>query len=301
MKLSSLLSEDRILVDPPVANKEEAIKLLLGTLEPDLDLVARDLALEHLLERERKISSYVDYGVAIPHAKVEGLERVLVGLLTSHDGFDAQDPPGALIHLLFLVLTPPDKNTLMLQTIAAIARLCHTKEMREALRRTKTPSRIIKQIEESGVDIKNRLTASDVMVPPPEVLSPEMQLKEATGKIISSREDGLPVADSRGKLLGELSSAEILAIGLPKYVDLLKDDSFLTHFEPFENYFQQENQLTVRDVMTRDILTAEEETPIIKIANMLVGSNKPRLYVVRGGNLHGVVYRRDLLSRVLNV
>jgi len=299
MKLSSLLSEESILIDPPVENKDEAIQRVLASFDSHLDPVMRKLAHQRLQEREKKITSYVDYGVAIPHTKIDGLKRVLVGVVTSSKGFEAQDPPGVKIHLLFLVLAPAEKNTLMLQTLAAVARLCHAKEMRETIRRIKSPARIIRQIEESGVDVKSTITAADVMTPAPAVLQPEMPLEEAISLIISSPDDGLPVTDAQGKLLGELSSVEILAIGLPKYVDLLKDDSFLTQFEPFENYFQQEKQLTVRDVMTREILTVEEDTPIIKVTNMLVSGRKPRLYVVRDGRLHGIVYRRDLLSRVL--
>jgi len=299
MKLSSLLIEDSILIDPPVENKDEATQQALATFEPYLDAAARKVALQRLEDREKKITSYVDYGVAIPHTKIEGLNRVLVGLVTSGKGFEAQDPAGVKIHLLFLILAPAEKNTLMLQTLAAIARLCRSKEMRETLRRTKSPARIVKQIEESGIDVKSTITAADVMVPPPGVLQPETALYEAITKIIASPADGIPVVDGQGKLLGEISSVEILAIGLPKYVDLLKDDTFLSQFEPFENYFQQEKQLTVRDVMTREILTAEEDTPIIKITNMLVSARKSRLYIVHNGKLHGVVYRRDLLSRVL--
>ncbi|MCX8037365.1 MAG: PTS sugar transporter subunit IIA [Candidatus Sumerlaeia bacterium] len=299
MKLSSLLTESSILIEPEVENKEQAIERLLEVFDTYLDPTLRKLVFQRLLDREKKISSYVDHGVAIPHCKFEGLNRVLVGLITSSKGFDAQDPPGARINLLFLVLAPAERNTLMLQTLAAVARLCHTKEMRDALRRTKSPARIIKQIEESGIDVKSTITAADVMAVAPSVLSPETPLPDAISQIIEAPDDGLPVTDSQNKLLGELSSIEILAIGLPKYVDLLKDDTFLTQFEPFENYFRQEKQLTVRDVMTREILTVEEDTPIIKVTNMLVSGRKSRLYVVRDGKLCGIVYRRDLLSRVL--
>jgi mannitol/fructose-specific phosphotransferase system IIA component (Ntr-type) len=301
MKLSSLLTEDSILINPPVETKEEAMRRALATFEPQLDAARRDAALRHLLDREKKITSYIDHGVAIPHAKVEGINRIFVGLVTSAEGFDAQDPPNTPVHLLWLILTPPEKNTLMLQTLAAVARLCHTKEMRQALRRMKAPARIIKQIEDSGIDVKNTITAADVMVAAPEVLRPDTPLRDAIERIIASPYDGLPVTDGQGKLLGELSSIEILSIGLPKYVDLLKDDTFLMQFEPFENYFRQENQLTVREVMTREILTADEEAPIIKIANMLVAGDKSRLYVVRDGRLHGMIYRRDLLTRVLQI
>ena len=95
MKLSSFILEDSILIDEPVENKEEAICRLLETFEPHMKPTARQAALERLLERERKISSYVDYGVAIPHTKVEGINRVLVGLLTSRRGFDAQESGSA--------------------------------------------------------------------------------------------------------------------------------------------------------------------------------------------------------------
>jgi CBS domain-containing protein len=252
--------------------------------------------------REEKFSSYVGDGVAIPHTRVDGVHRIHLGLLTSLGGFDAQDSQeNKAIHLLFIILTPPDKNTLMLQTLAAVARLCRTKDIRESLRRTKTPSRIIKQIEEIGIDVKSTITAADVMQEPPPSLQPEMTLKEAIERIIDQQVDGLPVTDGQGKLLGELTSLEVLKIGLPKYVDILKDDSFLTQFEPFEDYFQREEALKVREVMTRDMATAEEDTPIIKIANMLVSNNKNCAYVTRDGKLNGVVYRRELLSRVLQV
>lgn len=301
MKLSSFILENSILINEPVENKEEAIERLLNTFEPHMDATVRRAALERLLERERKISSYVDYGVAIPHTKIEGIHRVLVGLLTSRQGFEAQDPPGAQIHLLFMLFTPPDKNTLLLQTLAAVARLCHSKEMRDALQRTKTPTRIVKQIEESGIDVKSTITAADVMVEPAGFLRPDMPIRDAIGEIVRAPDDGLPVTDAQGKLLGELSSVEILSIGLPKYVDLLKDDSFLTQFEPFESYFQQEHDLTVRDVMTREFLDAEEDTPIIKVTNLMISAGRSRLYVLRDGKLCGVIYRRDLLSRVLLV
>lgn len=301
MKLSSLLTEDHILIDEAVETKDEAIPRLLSVFNQAMEADATDRALRQLLEREGKISSYVGHGVAIPHAKVDGLNRIFVGLLTSGPGIDAQDPPGERIHLLFMILTPPEKNTLMLQTLAAVARLCHAKEVRESLRRTKTAGRIIKQVEESGIDVKNTISAADIMVPPPDKLLPEMPLKEAIEKIIGAPGDGLPVTDAQGKLLGELTSVEVLTIGLPKYVDLLKDDTFLTQFEPFEDYFQQEEQLTVREVMTREMLTADTDTPIIKITNMLVSGDRTCVYVQRDGKLVGIVYRRDLLSRVLQV
>jgi len=98
MKLSSLLSENNILIDPPVETKEEAIQRLVATFEPTLGIAKARVALDHLFQREKKISSYIDYGVAIPHTKIEGLDRVLVGLITSARHQDPHPFPGSLAY-----------------------------------------------------------------------------------------------------------------------------------------------------------------------------------------------------------
>ena len=79
--------------------------------------------------------------------------------------------------------------------------------------------------------------------------------------------DGFPVVDESGMGVGDFCSADLLKAGVASYIDLLTDDGFLTNFEPFEQYYEQENTTTVAELMTKDILTMAPQTPVIRIGS----------------------------------
>ena len=74
-----------------------------------------------LAEREELGSTGVGSGVAIPHCKMEGLERVLmaIGILDQAIDFGALD--GAPVRLFFLIVSPQRSPAAHLQCLAAIS------------------------------------------------------------------------------------------------------------------------------------------------------------------------------------
>ena len=89
-----------------------------------------------IAERERLGSTGFGGGVAIPHGKLDGLERVyaLVARLAAPIDYKAID--GAPVDLVFLLLSPPDAGAEHLKALAAVSRLVrHARDGREAARR----------------------------------------------------------------------------------------------------------------------------------------------------------------------
>jgi PTS system nitrogen regulatory IIA component len=90
--------------------------------------------LERLLERERLGSTGFGAGVAIPHAKLDTLDKVrgVVTLLDEPIGFDAVD--GAPVDIVFMLLSPIDSGADHLKTLARVSRFLRSEPQLARLR-----------------------------------------------------------------------------------------------------------------------------------------------------------------------
>ncbi|MCX7014679.1 MAG: PTS sugar transporter subunit IIA [Candidatus Sumerlaeota bacterium] len=299
MKLYSLLTEDQVLLNVQSTSLEGALDEMLAPFRERLAAIGLDSVKQSLLERERKTSTSIIEGVALPHARVDGLQDLLLALGAAAEGVEPVGGGPNRLHLIFLILTPLTKNTLMLQTLAAVARLLSSPKTRQALRTVKTPGRALKIIEESGVDVKKTLCANDIMNPADEVARPDMPLAAAMELLVQAPEDGVPVVNDAGELIGELAASDIIAIGLPKYMDLMENPVVLGNLEPFEQFFKKERHLKVADVARKEVMDVEPETPVVQIAHRMITERRRRCYVVRDGKLVGALSRKDIVIKVL--
>ncbi len=98
--------------------------------------------LEALLEREQAGSTGVGHGVALPHARVPGLDRmrgVFVRLESPVDYDSIDEQP---VDLLFALLAPPDSGAEHLRTLARVSRGFRQAELREQLRQAGAPDAV---------------------------------------------------------------------------------------------------------------------------------------------------------------
>jgi PTS system nitrogen regulatory IIA component len=86
---------------------------------------------ECVITRERISGTGLGRGVAVAHGKTPLVDRVIVTLGVSRAGIEFGAPDGQLVHLLFLVASPPDKSSEYLMALSAIARLCKGQEIKE--------------------------------------------------------------------------------------------------------------------------------------------------------------------------
>ena len=92
-----------------------------------------------LSEREHLGSTGVGEGVAMPHARVEGLDQLvaLFWLLDQPIAFDAIDDKP--VDLVFVLLVPAGAETVHLKTLAKVARKLRDPNLRSQLRSTDDP------------------------------------------------------------------------------------------------------------------------------------------------------------------
>ncbi|MFM5929633.1 MAG: PTS sugar transporter subunit IIA [Novosphingobium sp.] len=113
-------------------SKDAILRQLAQTFSGVYGLDA-DHLLERIEERERLGSTGFGRGVAIPHARISGLQRPVAAFLRLENpvAFDAAD--GLPVDLVFGLLSPETAGAAHLHALAAISRLMRDEAMHQAL------------------------------------------------------------------------------------------------------------------------------------------------------------------------
>lgn len=133
MQLSDFLDIDAIKSALPGGNKRSVLKQLaeLASQRVKVDSAA---VLASLNEREQLGSTGFGQGVAIPHAKVEGLGNIYGLFVRLAEPVDYKAIDGRPVDLVFLLLSPPGAGADHLKALAAISRVTRDAATLERLR-----------------------------------------------------------------------------------------------------------------------------------------------------------------------
>ena len=104
-------------------DKEEVFEELVDLFCQLKHEAAREDILDALRQREAKMSTGIHKGIAIPHAKVSGLERVHGILGVSKKGIDYDALDGQPVYLVFMLLAPLVDSETHLRLLKRLAAL----------------------------------------------------------------------------------------------------------------------------------------------------------------------------------
>ena len=137
MQLSQFIDFDSIRHDLSASNKRALLNQLAQIAGQRLGIDSARIA-DAIAERERLGSTGFGGGIAIPHGKMDGLERIyaLAVRLAEPIAYKAID--GAPVDLVFLLLSPPDAGAEHLKALATISRLVRHGPTIEKLRGART-------------------------------------------------------------------------------------------------------------------------------------------------------------------
>jgi CBS domain-containing protein len=150
--------------------------------------------------------------------------------------------------------------------------------------------------EEPVVNAKEVMASIVVTVPATALLVDAIQL------MLDQRVSGLPVIDETGKLVGIITEGDLLRrpeLGTEKpRLGLLR---FLRSSGQEAHEYARTHGRTVREVMTRELVTVDEGTPVEDIVTLMEARRIKRVLVVSDGRLVGLVSRADLLREVAKI
>jgi fructose-specific phosphotransferase system IIA component len=133
MKIAEYLKKEHMTHELTSDGKFQLIEEMMDLMEESGCLVDHDIALQDVLAREGYLSTGLENGLAIPHAKTDGVKQLEIAFGVKKDGIDFESLDGKPASLIFLVLSPRDTSGPHIQALAFISRNLKEKHLREAL------------------------------------------------------------------------------------------------------------------------------------------------------------------------
>ena len=134
MKISQLLALDRVSVDANISSKKRLLEQLSDMLMIGVGDLDPDQVFNSLLARERLGGTGLGHGVALPHGRLQGLDRILAAFLHCPQGVDFDAPDQQPVDLVFALAVPEQAADEHLDLLSQLAGMCRDPAQREALR-----------------------------------------------------------------------------------------------------------------------------------------------------------------------
>ncbi len=148
MDLKSILGRDSVALHLKGTSKEELIDELLAVAEKSGKIRDMAAARKAVLERERRMSTGMKHGIAIPHGKTDAVKDLVacIGISDQAVEFDALDRQPCRIFIM--TLSPADKTGPHLQFLAEVSLLFRSEEKRAAILAAATADEVLKVLAE---------------------------------------------------------------------------------------------------------------------------------------------------------
>lgn len=147
-------------------------------------------------------------------------------------------------------------------------------------------------------------TVKEIMVDEVIAIREDASVDELSKLLIENKISGVPVVDKDGKLVGIATEGDLIIkdsdLHFPRYFKLLDSIIYLESLNKFKANLKKYLGTKVSDVMTTDIKTVEEDTPVSKAANMMIRYNINRLPVLDDkGDMVGIITRADIVKSMI--
>lgn len=146
------------------------------------------------------------------------------------------------------------------------------------------------------------MRARDVMQRDVMTVRPNATVNEVARILATAAYSGLPVTDEDGRLVGMVTEADLLAraqrLNMPAFFPFIGGIVYLESPQKLEEQLRKATGTSVADVMTTDVVTVREDTPVQDIVTMMVQRKINRVPVVDDAGLVGIVTRDDIIRAI---
>ena len=146
MSIGELLTEDLIDLEVKGDDKYRVIEQLLDLLVKAGKVKDKQQALQDLIEREQYLSTGLENGLAVPHAKTSAVDGLLVSFGLSREGVEFDSVDGKPAHFIFLVLSPRETSGPHIRALAQITRNFRDPEIPQRLLSARSKTEVLEII-----------------------------------------------------------------------------------------------------------------------------------------------------------
>ena len=151
----------------------------------------------------------------------------------------------------------------------------------------------------------NDKRAKDIMTTDVIVANKNDIIANVANLLIKEKIGGLPVVDEENKVVGIISETDIMKkeshVDSPRMLNFIQGIIFLDDMKKFEDEMRPIAAYKVEDLMSKDIITVNENDTFDYVANVMINKSINRVPVVDENNfLKGIICRYDIIKAMYN-
>ena len=285
VRLADYLQPAHIAVPLAATTLKQALQEMMQRLR-DAGALRIDPDINEQLARTRPRDIVaIGRGVVLPHFRTEAVSGMVVALGVARAPLDVGD--SGLVErprIVVLVLAPPAAATLYLQTVAAIARLLSNGDVVQAITDARSGDDIARLPQLAGLKIEPQLAVRDVMQRDVTTIAPDAPLRTAVDLMVERRSRAVVVTGEKREVLGILTEWDVMRALLPHM--------------PRAGEAQEDENLSVREVMTRSVLCVPEEMGLPEAVNLMINKKTEQCPVVDDAELVGILLRSEIIRKL---
>jgi len=147
MEISDVLSEDMILTDYTADSKRQLLEGISSFIAQKKHF-DKSAVFEAMLERENLGSTGYGNGVAFPHARIQGLDKIVTVFVRLNKAIDYDAMDSKPVDLLAVMVSPENSGDDHLRTLSAFSRTMKNENTCEAIRHAKSAHEIYVALHE---------------------------------------------------------------------------------------------------------------------------------------------------------
>lgn len=146
MTVSALLSPQTIFLDTEISSKKKLLQLI-ANIVADRTQLSESSIYSNLLSRERLGSTGLGQGFAVPHARLNDLDKTMACFFRLKEAVNFEAPDNQPVDLVFTIIIPEEATEEHLLILSSLARIFSREEICDAIRNAANKDEIAQIIQ----------------------------------------------------------------------------------------------------------------------------------------------------------
>ena len=297
LNLTAFFNVEDVLPNCGDSSHDGVIQKLVRRLAERHQLGDVEKLTNEVLAREEMGSTVITDGLAVPHARIDGISQPFAAVATSKPGFDFPDV-SAKVHVVFMVLIPRDQPALYLKVLRGLGTTFGDPNNINLVAGMMSAGEIFRFFESGKAYLPRFLTAADIMTRDFCSLSADGTLQTCISTLISEHASELPVIDTCGNLKGVVCADNLLRACNPEHFLWMDDLSSILDFEPFVQVLDNEHNTPLALIMDDKYPVVSPDSPAVQVACEMMKHKSSNCYVRDKGKLVGIVKLTEFLNKI---
>lgn len=301
-KFQDYVSASAIICHSTAESAEAIIHELAALAVADAPLLDKTAVARNVLEREALFPTVIAPGLAMPHARFNNLDDLIVALATSEKGIRFGTGEDAeLVHVVALVLSPNNNPGLHLQVVSALAHEFRDLNKVDQLSQLTSVDEIVDFLGIVPMRLSEYLKVGEIASESGPVVLATDSLAFALRKFGEAPGAGqLPVIDENGGVQGVITLKAILDYNLPEGLIASGDLTAIYDFRPYAHLLGEADNITVAELMSNCFEKVSADIPAVQLLKIFLEKPVDEVLVLDNANrLQGIVKLRDFCAKLL--